>query len=156
MGYKKFMFITSYCSLRELNLNTKWVSQKQCFMALGRVSHSFRGTTYPGKTLSWLRGKFTPRYKQQEFMTIPPKLISNTTFPAKLSSIQDLSDNISEKQRSSLKTLPVKGETDSTGHSKVRLVQQPHPVSGSLADQLPLHLAHQLLTGPLGGVRDSQ
>ena len=77
-------------------------------------------------------------------------------FQPKLSSIQDLSDNISEKQRSSLKTLPVKGETDSTGHSKVRLVQQPHPVFVSLADQLPLHLAHQLLIGLLGEVRDSQ
>ena len=101
--------------------------------------------------------KSTPRYKQQEFITIPPKLISNTTFPAKVEfNTKILSDNISVKQRSSVKTLPVKGETDSTGHSKVRLVQQPHPVSESLADQLPLHLAHQLLIGLLGEVRDSQ
>merc|ERR1712130_592350 len=36
-----------------------------------------------------------------------------------------------------LKTFPVKGETDSTGNSKVK---QPHPVSGPLADHYLLHL----------------
>ena len=39
-----------------------------------------------------------------------------------------------------LKTFPVKGETDSTGNSKVRLAKQPHPVSGPLADHCLLHL----------------
>ena len=118
----------------------KWVSHKWCFMALGRVSHSFRGTTYPGKT------QLTPRKVYTALQTTG--IYHNSTkvdFKHCISSqnwVQNkiLSDNISRKQRSSLKTLPVKGETDSTGHSKVRLVKQPHPVSGSLADQPPLHL----------------
>ena len=108
-------------------------------MALGRVSHSFRGTTYPGKT------QLTPRKVYTALQTTG--IYHNPTkVDFKLFSNKDLC----------FKTLPVKGETDSTGHSKARLVQQPHPVFGSLADQLPLHLAHQLLIGLLGEVRDSQ